>query len=109
MLHSERPKMYTVWAFLSAIELVVLMTMLSSDSDSFALLSLFSGAFTEIITELASNTQLFNFGNYFFTWKNILFYRVLQLSLICGFVQHNVCQEQVLSNITYARNRFCPT
>ena len=44
-----------------------------------------------------------------FLLGNILFYRYLQLSPICGFVQHNLCQEYVLSNITYAANRFCPT
>ena len=26
-----------------------------------------------------------------------------------GFVQHNLCQEYVLSDITYAKNRFCST
>ena len=30
---------------------------------------------------------------FFFTRKNILFYRFLQLSPICVFVQHNVCQK----------------
>ena len=29
----------------------------------------------------------------FFHRENILFYRFLQLSPICGFVQHNVCEE----------------
>ena len=74
------------------------------------------------LTGLAIITNLlFNLGNYFFT-QNFRKNLVLQIftskshmrfcsafpMLGIGVVQHSLCQEQVLSNITNAMNRFGP-
>ena len=52
----------------------------------------------ECMNIVINTLYVFNFGNHFFYSENISFYRFLQLSPICGFV-----------NITSARNKFWPT